>query len=286
MSWANSASKPILAAHPSMSCTASARRGEWKPTSTRTGSNVGLNTAPPRNLFLRSAASASAICWQYSSKRASCSGVPAMTAERRPLRTDSAGCGHGLLAEFVEQCGDSVGVGVGDRDHRRTVAEHRDPAPPAPPAWRAAPISCASASSSTSLAPAARSASTASTPWECPATATGGVAAKSIPWRVSARIAATWVSRTPGSEHAADISCSAPGTGSSAARARTHRSGSKPDRADHDQFPGDRLQHHFGLGEQRRQLVLDAGLTTPAPRAFPARRCPGRRTRRRMVRRR
>ena len=32
----------------------------------------------------------------------------------------------------------------------------------------------------------------------------------------------------------------------------------EPDRADDDQFPGDRLQHHFGRGEQCRQLILDA----------------------------
>ena len=55
------------------------------------GRRPGAKTAPPRILFLRSASSFSAICSQYSSKRDSCSGVPVMTTERRPLRIDSTG---------------------------------------------------------------------------------------------------------------------------------------------------------------------------------------------------
>ena len=49
-----------------------------------------------------------------------------------------------------------------------------------------------------------------------------------MPWRASARIAAIWVSSTPGTDTAAEVSCLAMGTGSSAASARTQRSGSKP----------------------------------------------------------
>ena len=49
-----------------------------------------------------------------------------------------------------------------------------------------------------------------------------------MPWRVSARMAASWVSRIPGIEAAADISCFVLGTGSPAACARTQRNGSKP----------------------------------------------------------
>ena len=41
-------------------------------------------------------------------------------------------------------------------------------------------------------------------------------------------MAAIWVSSTPGTETAAEVSCLAVGTGSSAASARTHCSGSKP----------------------------------------------------------
>ena len=91
MARASSTSSPTASAQrPTMSMP-SASRGVWNPTSTATGSNTGLNTAPPRTLLLRSAASASAICSQYSSNRDSCSGVPVMTTERRPLRIDSTG---------------------------------------------------------------------------------------------------------------------------------------------------------------------------------------------------
>jgi len=92
----------------------------------------------------------------------------------------------------------------------------------------AAPISWISAISSTSLAPADFADSTAITPCEWPANATGGVAEKSMPWRVSARMAAIWVSSMPGIEVAAEVSCFAVGTGSPAACARTHRIGSNP----------------------------------------------------------
>ena len=68
-----------------------ASRGVWKPTSDRMRLNAGRNTAPPRSLFLRSASSFSVILVQYSSNRVSCSGVPVMTTERRPLRMDSTG---------------------------------------------------------------------------------------------------------------------------------------------------------------------------------------------------
>ena len=204
-------------------------RGVWKPTSTWTGSKTGLKTAPPRTLFFRSAASASAICSQYSSKRDSCSGVPVMTTERRPLRMDSTG-GSTVRTSWANSSSSSwMRVGsalvtetIGGRSPRIVMPRRRATSVPA------APISCARASSSTSLAPAAATASTASTPWECPATATGGVAARSMPWRARARTAAIWVSRTPGTETAADVNCLAFGTGSSAASERTHCRGSKP----------------------------------------------------------
>ena len=92
----------------------------------------------------------------------------------------------------------------------------------------AAPISCAIASSSMSRVPAAFRASTARMPCECPTTATGGVAIKSMPWRANVRMAAIWVSRTPGSDAAAEVRCFRDGIGSSAASARTQRSGSNP----------------------------------------------------------
>ncbi|SHU03659.1 Uncharacterised protein [Mycobacteroides abscessus subsp. abscessus] len=87
----SSTSRPAAAAQRPAISTPSARRGVWKPTSTSTGSNTGLKIAPPRTLSLRSAASRSAICSQYSSNRDNCSGVPVITTERRPLRMDSAG---------------------------------------------------------------------------------------------------------------------------------------------------------------------------------------------------
>ena len=79
-----------------------------------------------------------------------------------------------------------------------------------------------------SRAPPAFNDSTPSTPWECPTTATGGVPVKFKPWRVKARTAAICVSNTPGTDTAADVNCLADGTGSSAASARTQRSGWKP----------------------------------------------------------
>ncbi len=49
-----------------------------------------------------------------------------------------------------------------------------------------------------------------------------------MPWRARVRTAAIWVSSTPGTDTAADVNCLADGVGSSAASARTQRSGSKP----------------------------------------------------------
>ena len=111
---------------------------------------------------------------------------------------------------------------IGGRSPRTEMPRRRATRVPA------APISWARASSRTSSAPPARRASTASTPWEWPATATGGVAARSMPWRARARMAAIWVSSTPGTDTAAEVSCLADGTASSAASRRTQRSGSKP----------------------------------------------------------
>ena len=88
---ANSTSMPTFSAHSPTMSMLSESLGVWKPTSTWTGSKTGAKTSPPRTLFLRSASSFSEICLQYSSKRDSCSGVPVMTTERRPLRIDNTG---------------------------------------------------------------------------------------------------------------------------------------------------------------------------------------------------
>ena len=111
---------------------------------------------------------------------------------------------------------------IGERSPRTEIPRRRATSVPA------APISCAIASSSISRAPAAFRASTAKMPCECPTTATGGVVVMSSPCRARVRTAAIWVSRTPGNDTAAEVSCLVDGTGSSAASARTQRSGSKP----------------------------------------------------------
>ncbi len=164
---ANSTSRPTAPAHRATMSTPSARRGVWKPTSTATGSNVGENAAPPRSLFFRSAASVSAICSQYSSKRDSCSGVPVITTERRPLRIEHTGgstvrtsVANSVSSARIRSGSALVTETIGGRSPRATMPRRRATRVPA------APISCASASSSTSRAPAALSASTASTPWE------------------------------------------------------------------------------------------------------------------------
>ena len=220
---------PHLSAQPSTTSTPSASRGVWKPTSTCTPWNTGLNTAPPRILFLRSASSFSVILLQYSSKRPSCSGVPVMTTERRPLRIDSTG--GSTVRTSLENSSSSSAIRsgstlvtdtIGELSPRPTMPRRRDTSVPA------APISCAMASSSASRAPLARSDSQAMMPCECPAMATGGVPFRSRPWRVIARIAAIWVSRSPGTEMAAEVSCLAAGTDFSAASARIQLSGSKP----------------------------------------------------------
>ena len=109
---------------------ASDSRGVWKPTSTWTGSNIGLNTAPPRILFLRSASSFSAICSQYElearqllGRSGDDDGAPAV-ADRQHRRQHGAD----VLRELLEKLGDALGVGVGDRHHRRAVTEHGDAA--------------------------------------------------------------------------------------------------------------------------------------------------------------
>ena len=226
---ANSTSRPTTPAHRATRSTPSASRGVWKPTSTATGSKLGEKAAPPRSLFFRSAASVSAICSQYSSKRDSCSGVPVITTERRPLRIEHTG-GSTVRTSVANSASSApmrsgsalVTETIGGRSPRATMPRRRATKVPA------APISCARASSSTSRAPAALSASTASTPWEWPATATGGAPVRSSPCRYKARIAAIWLSSTPGSDTAADVRCRVEGAGSSAAIWRTQRSGSKP----------------------------------------------------------
>ncbi|CAG7336328.1 hypothetical protein PICSAR65_03594 [Mycobacterium avium subsp. paratuberculosis] len=228
-SRARATSRPTFSAQPPTISMPSASRGVWKPTSTCTGSNTGAKTSPPRSLFLRSASSFSEICRQYSSKRDNCSGVPVMTTERRPLRMDSTGgstvrtsWANSSSSRLIRSGSALVTDTIGGRSPSTEMPRRRATSVPA------APISWASASSSTSRAPAPLSASTASTPWECPATATGGVAVRSMPWRASARTAAIWVSSTPGMETAAEVRCLLDGTGSSAASARTQDSGSKP----------------------------------------------------------
>ena len=147
----------------------------WKPTSTLSWLNTGRNTAPPRVLFLRSASSFSVIFSQYSSKRASCSGVPVITTERLPLRMDNAG-GSTVRTSWANSSRSSairagstlVTETMGDLSPRPTMPQRRDTRDPA------APMSWPMASSSTSRLPPALSASTAVTPCECPAMATGG----------------------------------------------------------------------------------------------------------------
>jgi hypothetical protein len=152
-----------------------------------------------------------------------------MTTDRRPLRMDSTG-GSTVRTSWENSSSSRrmrsgsalVTDTIGGRSPSTDIPRRRATSVPA------APMSWANASSSTSRAPAALNASTASTPCECPMTATGGVAAQSMPCRASARAAATWVSSTPGIDTAADVRCLSDGTGSSAASARTQLSGSKP----------------------------------------------------------
>ena len=156
-----------LAPQASTTSIASARRGVWKPTSTWMPWNTGLKTAPPRSLFLRSASSFSVILPQYSSNRASCSGVPVMTTERLPLRIDSTG--GSTVRTSVENSSRSsamrsgstlVTETIGDLSPRPTMPRRRDTSEPA------APISWIIASSSASRVPLALSASQAMMPWE------------------------------------------------------------------------------------------------------------------------
>ena len=164
-SRASPTSSPTAPAHRPTMSTPSANCGVWKPTSTATGSNTGENTAPPRNLFLRSAASASAICSQYSSKRDSCSGVPVMTTERRPLRMDNTGGStvrtsvtNSARRRRMRSGSALVTDTIGGRSPSATMPRRRATSVPT------APRSWANANSSTSLVPPALSASTASTP--------------------------------------------------------------------------------------------------------------------------
>ena len=80
-----------------------------------------------------------------------------------------------------------------------------------------------------------------------------------MPWRLSARTAAIWVSSTPGTDTAADVRCLAVGTASSAASARTQCIGSNPIGRTTISSSRDRLEQQLGLAHQRRQLGLDTG---------------------------
>ena len=138
-----------------------------EPTSTSTGSNTGRTPSPPRSLFLRSAASPVGDLRAVQLEAGQLLGVPVMTTERRPLRMDSTGGQNRahVGGEIVEQCRDTFRIGVGDRDHRRPVAEGHDPAT-AGHQVPAAPMSWASASNCASQRRRPGNASTASTPWE------------------------------------------------------------------------------------------------------------------------
>ena len=102
--------------------------------------NAGRNTAPPRSLFLRSASSFSAILVQYSSNRVSCSGVPVMTTERRPLRMDSTGACT-VRTSWLKSCSSSairsgsalVTDSIGDLSPRPTMPRRRETSEPAAP---------------------------------------------------------------------------------------------------------------------------------------------------------
>ena len=108
---------------------------------------------------------------QYSSKRRQLLGragdddrAPAV-ADRQHRRQHGA---H-VLGELVEQLGDAVGVGVGDRHHRRAVAEARRCRAGGPPACRRRRSAAPAPAAPRPWRPLAFSASTASTPCECPA---------------------------------------------------------------------------------------------------------------------
>ena len=129
-----------------------------------------------------------------------------MTTERRPLRMDSTG-GSTVRTSLANSSSNSamrsgaalVTATMGGRSPEAVMPRRRATRVPA------APISWASASSSTSCPPSARNASTPSTPWEWPASATGGAPAKSKPWRRNARMAAACARNTPGTDTAAEV---------------------------------------------------------------------------------
>ena len=80
-----------------------------------------------------------------------------------------------------------------------------------------------------------------------------------MPWRASARMAAIWVSSTPGTETAADVRCLADGHRLLGGQ-RTHPLHRlEADRTHHDQLAGDRLEQQLGLADQRRELGFDPG---------------------------
>ena len=111
---------------------------------------------------------------------------------------------------------------IGDLSPRPTMPRRREISEPA------APISCSSASSSASLVPLRLQRLAGDDALRVPGHRDRRVPYRSRPCLVSARMAAIWVSRMPGPEIAAVISCLVAGSGSSAASARTHCIGSKP----------------------------------------------------------
>ena len=95
-------------------------------------------------------------------------------------------------------------------------------------------------------------------PCECPTTATGGVAVRSMPCRARVRIAAIWVSRTPGNETAAEVSCLVGRNRVLGSQCAYPTQRLEADRTHHDELFGDGLEQQVHLADQRRQLGFDA----------------------------
>ena len=183
-----------------------------------------------------------------------------MTTERLPLRIDSTGgrtvrtsCANSSSSSAMRSGSALVTDTIGGRSPSTEMPRRRATSVPA------VPISCASASSSTSLAPLAASASTASTPCEWPATATAGVAVRSMP--LAAQRAH---SGDLGQQHARhgdggrrQVLGGGHGLLAGQRADPVHRL--EPDRTHHDQLARHRLEQELGLADQRRQLGLDTG---------------------------
>ena len=89
-------------------------------------------------------------------------------------------------------------------------------------------------------------------PCEWPAIATGGVAVRSRPCRVSARIAAIWVSSMPGPEIGGGDQLLGGGQRLLGGQRADPLHRLEADRTHHDQLAGHRLEQQLGLTDQRR----------------------------------